>query len=64
MLSNAGVVPAGAGGAVNVFTTDNTYLVIDIKAIRSPGARRAVAVRGDAMPGASRGSSRLRPKGS
>jgi virginiamycin B lyase len=39
VLSNAVVVPAGTGGAVNVFTTDATDLVIDINGyFASPGA--------------------------
>ena len=36
VLSNAVVVPAGAGGAVNVFTTDATDLVIDINGYFAP----------------------------
>ena len=36
VLSNAVVVPAGAGGALNVFTTDNTDLVIDINGYFAP----------------------------
>jgi hypothetical protein len=36
VLSNAVIVPAGAGGAVNVFTTDNTDLVIDINGYFAP----------------------------
>jgi virginiamycin B lyase len=40
VLSNAVIVPAGVGGAVNVFATDNTDLVIDINgyfAAQGPG---------------------------
>jgi hypothetical protein len=36
VLSNAVVVPAGSGGAVNVFTTDATDLVIDINGYFAP----------------------------
>lgn len=36
VLANAVVVPAGAGGAVNVFTTDATDLVIDINGYFAP----------------------------
>jgi len=36
VLANAVIVPAGAGGAVNVFTTDNTDLVIDINGYFAP----------------------------
>jgi hypothetical protein len=36
VLSNAVVVPAGTGGAVNVFTTDATGLVIDINGYFAP----------------------------
>jgi hypothetical protein len=36
VLSNAVVVPAGTGGAVNVFTTDATDLVIDINGYFAP----------------------------
>jgi hypothetical protein len=36
VLSNAVVVPAGAGGAVNVFTTDATDLVIDVNGYFAP----------------------------
>jgi hypothetical protein len=36
VLANAVVVPAGAGGAVNVFTADNTDLVIDINGFFAP----------------------------
>jgi hypothetical protein len=36
VLSNAVVVPAGTGGAVNVFTTDSTDLVIDINGYFAP----------------------------
>jgi hypothetical protein len=38
VLSNAVVVPAGTGGAVNVFTTDATDLVIDINGYFAPAA--------------------------
>ena len=34
--ANAVVVPAGSGGAVDVFTTDNTDLVIDINGYFAP----------------------------
>jgi hypothetical protein len=36
VLSNAVVVPAGTGGDVNIFTTDNTDLVIDINGYFAP----------------------------
>ena len=36
VLANAVVVPAGAGGAVNVYTTDDTDLVIDINGYFAP----------------------------
>jgi beta-propeller repeat-containing protein len=36
VLSNAVIVPAGAGGAVDVFTTDATDLVIDINGYFAP----------------------------
>jgi hypothetical protein len=36
VLSNAVVVPAGTGGAVNVYTTDATDLVIDINGYFAP----------------------------
>jgi hypothetical protein len=36
VLSNAVVVPAGTSGAVNVFTTDDTDLVIDINGYFAP----------------------------
>jgi hypothetical protein len=36
VLSNAVIVPAGTGGAVDVFTTDNTDLVIDINGYFAP----------------------------
>jgi hypothetical protein len=36
VLANAVVVPAGTGGAVNVSTTDNTDLVIDINGYFAP----------------------------
>ena len=36
VLSNAVIVPAGAGGAVSVFTTDATDLVIDINGYFAP----------------------------
>jgi hypothetical protein len=36
VLANAVVVPAGIGGAVNVFTTDNADLVIDINGYFGP----------------------------
>ena len=36
VLANAVVVPAGTGGAVNVFTTDNTDVVIDINGYFAP----------------------------
>jgi beta-propeller repeat-containing protein len=36
VLANAVVVPAGTGGAVNVYTTDNTDLVIDINGYFAP----------------------------
>jgi hypothetical protein len=38
VLANAVVVPAGTGGAVNVFTTDATDLVIDINGYFAPPA--------------------------
>jgi hypothetical protein len=36
VLANAVVVPAGAGGAVNVYATDDTDLVIDINGYFAP----------------------------
>jgi hypothetical protein len=36
VISNAVIVPAGTGGDVNVFTTDNTDLVIDINGYFAP----------------------------
>ena len=36
VASNAVIVPAGAGGAVNVFTTDATDLVIDVNGYFAP----------------------------
>jgi hypothetical protein len=46
-------VPAGTGGAINLYTTNNADMVIDINGyFAPPGNRRAVAVHAIALPGA------------
>ena len=51
ILANAVVVPAGTGGAVNVFTTDNTDLVIDIDGFFAPEGPGGLSVHGAALSG-------------
>lgn len=44
IVANAVIVPAGAGGAVNVFSSDQTNLVIDINGYFAPPASGGLAL--------------------
>ena len=43
VVANAAIVPAGTGGAINVFATDRTDLIIDVNGyFAAPGAANAL----------------------
>ena len=42
MLANAAIVPAGTGGAVNVYASNDTDLVIDVNGYFTPPAANSL----------------------
>ena len=51
IVANAAMVPAGTGGAMATYATNDTDLVIDINGYFAPsGGRRAVVLSADALP--------------
>ena len=50
IVANAAIVPAGTGGSINVFVTDQTHLIIDVNGIfRAARQRWSVVLCRDAM---------------
>lgn len=51
VVANAAIVPAGQNGDINVFVTNNTELIIDVKRLlRRARPGRAIAVQRNAVP--------------
>ena len=52
IIANAAIVPAGTGGEISVYPSNDTDLIIDINGYFAPaGNGRTVAVCGGALPG-------------
>src|SRR5262249_62106279 len=42
VVANAAIVPAGSGGSVNVFVSNNTYFILDINGYYTPQSGRTL----------------------
>ena len=50
VVANAAIVPAGASGAISVFVSDSTDVIIDINGYFAPPDRRPGLLSGDSVP--------------